>query len=312
MEGVDSTSRPARQLVIGAVGLYRRYPLLFLTLAAGVIAPYQLIVLVTTGAGPFTRSSLGLSEELLLTLVELVLITPLVSALHVHAVLEVRGGRDPRLVPVARQGVLVLPVVAAASIVSGLGIAVGLAAFVVPGVFLMLRWFVVAQSAAIEQEGWLPALRRSHQLTKGNYGHIAIFAIYIGLITSGPALLIGLALGQGSTTAASFLVGLVVQVLAWSFGALATALLYFDLRLRRETSLERQSIADVGPAGQEQAQIGDPLDPYMYSDQSRPKGWYIDPDSPRRMRYWGVNDSPGWGATTRTPRRIRHAWKERN
>jgi hypothetical protein len=38
--------------VQSAFGLYRRFPLLFFVLAAGVIVPYEVIVLATTGTGP--------------------------------------------------------------------------------------------------------------------------------------------------------------------------------------------------------------------------------------------------------------------
>jgi hypothetical protein len=232
--GVDASlpPLPAHRLVIATFRLYRRFPLLFLVLAAGVVVPYELIVLAVTGAGPLAQGSLGLSASLLLNLTDLALVGPLVSALHVHAVGEVREERDPRLASVARQGLKVLPVVAAAAIISSLGILLGTLLFVIPGVFLMLRWAVVAQAAAIEHEGWLPALQRSHQLTDGNYRHVLVFVIYVFLIALVPTYLIGLGFGHESTSAASFLVGLIAQVILTSFSALATALLYYDLRVR--------------------------------------------------------------------------------
>jgi len=296
-------------LVAGAFELYRRYPLLFLVLAAGVVVPYQSIVLVATDAGPFSRGTLSTGASLLLLLVEWVLIGPLISALHVHAVAEAREGRDPQLAAVARQGLLVLPVVVAASIISGLGIGIGFLAFVVPGVVLMLRWFVVAQTAAIEHEGWLPALRRSAQLTDGHYGHIFIFAIYIGLITEIPVLLAGLGFGGDSTTAVSFLVGLLVLVLTRSFSALATAVLYFDLRSRREAARAPGLSGDPAQAGSGAPETSHSLDPRRYSDEDRPKGWYINPQAPGHMSYWGAGDPPGWGGTTRTPRKVRQDWE---
>jgi hypothetical protein len=300
--------RSARHLVAATFGLYRGYPLLFFILAAGVIVPYEAIVLATTGAGPLAHAPLSFGVSSLLTLIEWVLIGPLVSALHVHAVKEVWGGREPRLVPVARQGLRVLPVVAAATIISWLGITLGFVALIVPGVILMLRWYVVAQAAAIEHEGWLPALRRSRQLTEGHYGHIFVFAIYVGLIVSVPTFLIGLAFGHHSTNVASFLVGLLVQVLTWSFGALATALLYFDLRARLDYAETQRASGEPPLAAADPPQVSHSWDPRSYSDQDRPKGWYVDPGSPDRMHYWGAGDSPGWGATTRTPRKIRRAW----
>jgi hypothetical protein len=305
----DRSPRSARRLVTAAFHLYRRYPLLFLVLAAGVVVPYESIVLAITGAGPFSQGALGFGTSSLLTLIDWVLIGPLISALHVHAVAAVREGRDPRLAAVARQGLLVLPVVVAASIVSGLGIALGLLALAVPGIILMLRWFVVAQTAAIEHEGWLPALRRSAQLTDGHYGHIFIFLIYTGLIVSVPTLLIGLAFGHGATTAASFLVGVGVRIVATSFTALATALLYYDLRSRREAAVATVAPGGIARGGGDPPANGHALDPRAYSDEDRPKGWYINPRAPGHMSYWGAGDPPDWGATTRTPRKVRREWE---
>jgi hypothetical protein len=237
MPGVlRSTDEPlsAHRLVAATLDLYRRFPLLFLVLAAGVVIPYSGIVLAVTGAGPFEEGSVSVGASLFLTLADLALITPLVSALHIHAVAAARAGETPKIPAVARQGLRVLPVVAAASIVSWLGIFLGLLALVIPGLLLMLRWSVVAQTAAIENQGWLPALRRSGHLTDHRYRHILLVFVYAGLIAGVPAYLIGLGFSGDTTTPASFLVGTVVGIVAASFGALVTALLYYDLRGRQE------------------------------------------------------------------------------
>lgn len=145
-------------------------------------------------------------------------------------------------------------------------------AVIVPGVILGLRWFVVAQAAAIEREGWLPALRRSAHLSSGHYGYLPPLFIYICLLTFAPALLIGLGFDSESTSAVSFAVGVLVQIFVWSFGALITALAYFELRKRYEVSqvrrprgpvadalLERRRSAGLGgedeDAGQDQASL---------------------------------------------------------
>jgi hypothetical protein len=250
------TPRSARDLIRAAFGLYRRYPLLFLVLAAGVIVPYEVIVLLATHAGPFARGSLGFGVASLLILIELALVGPLVSALHVHAVSEVSEGREPRLAPVARRGLRVLPVVAAAEIIAWLGIFLGFLALIVPGVILSLSWYVVAQAAAIEHEGWLPALRRSRQLTAGHYRHLVVFAIYVTLITVLPTLLIGLAFGHETTTAVSFLVGVTLQVFTWSVGALAAALMYFDLRIRLVAATAQRGEGRDAQAGGDPQRIG--------------------------------------------------------
>ncbi|HEX4464909.1 MAG TPA: hypothetical protein VH042_09755 [Solirubrobacterales bacterium] len=310
MESFMTEPRSAYRLVRAALELYLRYPLLFLVLAAGVIVPYEAIVLAATGAGPFAQGSLSFGASSLLTLIGLALIGPLVSALHVHAVSEVLEGREPRLASVARRGLRVLPVVAAAEIVAWLGIALGFLAFVVPGIILLLRWYVVAQAAAIEHEGWSPALRRSRQLTASHYRHLIVFAIYVALITFVPTLLVGFAFGHETTTVASFLVGVALRVVTWSLSALAAALMYFDLRARWASTVAQPGPAPAAPAGGDPPQIGQSWDPRRYSDQDRPKGWYIDPGSPDRMRYWRTGDLPGWEGTTGTPKKVRREWQE--
>lgn len=301
-----SAPRSAPRLLAGTVELYRRYPSLFLVLAAGVIVPYELIVLAVTGTGAFSRANASFGTQLLLELADLALIGPLVSSLHVHAVAEVRRDREPQIGSVALQGLKVLPVVAAATIVSWLGMMLGFVLLIVPGIVLMLRWAVVAQAAAIEHEGWLPALKRSRQLTDGHYRHVAAFIVLVAVITLVPSIAGGIVFGHHDTSAASFLTGLAVRVITASFAALATALLYYDLLARWETATASATRAEA------EAPTGTPrtsFDPRAYSDLDRPKGWYVDPASPDRMRYWGGSEQPTWSGSTRTPRKIRRAWR---
>lgn len=304
-----SRPRTASRLLVGTVELYRRYPWLFLVLAAAVIVPYELIVLAITGTGAFSRSNLSFGTEQLLTLVDLVLVTPLVSALHVHAVAKVREDREPRIGNVVLQGLKVLPVVAAATIISWFGVMLGIVLLIVPGIILMLRWAVVAQAAAIEHEGWLPALRRSRQLTEGHYRHVAAFLILVFVIALVPSIAGGIVFGHHDTSAASFLTGLAVRVVIASFTALATALLYYDLVARWEmTAAAAGAIAPTSASAVPTGATGTSFDPRDYSDLDRPKGWYVDPVSPERMRYWGGSERPGWSGSARTPRKIRQGW----
>lgn len=293
----ERTARSAPRLIGETFQLYRRYPLLFLVLAAGAVVPYRLIVLAATGTGPSTQDHLAAGTSMLLLLIEWAVVNPLVSALHVHAVAEAEEGRMPQLAPVARRGLAVLPLVASAAIMSGLAFLGGLILLVLPGIYIYFRLTVTAQAAAIERQGWIPALRRSWELTEGNLLHVFFFVICISLITAPPSLLINHALPD-ETTVGSFLAGVAVQVIVISFTALAAALLYFDLRARYQPEAEKSSAA-----------IEHELDPRHYSDEERPKGWYVDPAQPRLMRFWDDGDPPTWRGRTRTPRKLRKQWR---
>jgi hypothetical protein len=226
--------RSALEILRTALVMYRRYPLLFATLAVGVIAPYELARLAVTGVGPLGSGKSGDEGTLLLfELIYYVLVGPLISALHVHAVIDIGEGRRPRIGPVALRGLRVLAVVVAAEIVAGVLIGLGFIALIVPGIVLSLRWSVVAQTAAVDHEGWMPALRRSAQLTAGHYWHIFRVLLAIGFLTFLIAAISGALAGGGqNTSVASVLIGIVVYTIMASFGALALAVLYFDLHAR--------------------------------------------------------------------------------
>jgi hypothetical protein len=301
--------RSARRLLTATFELYRRYPWLFLTLAAVVTVPYDLIALAATGAGPFSRGDASIGTRLAFDLADWALVTPLVSALHVHAVADVGRDREPRIGAVALRGLRVLPVVAAATIASWVGIAAGFFALIVPGVFLLLRWAVVAQVAAIEHDGWLPALRRSGQLSKHRYLHIAALLIMVGAITTAPFLAAGAFFGDHESGAGAFLVGVLLRVMVASFSALAVALLYFDLLARWELRREPQAEQVVATTSVASTPRTLDLDPGAFDDRDRPEGWYVDPASPNRMHYWAAGEPAGWQASARTPWRVRRAWR---
>lgn len=223
--------RSVLEIVGAALSLYRRYPLLFVVLALAVTAPYELIVLAALGTAPIGAHSNKASTALILVLIDVALVGPLISALYAHAVTSIARDEKPSFVAVGSRVARVLPVVVAAQIVAGIGIGVGLLAFIVPGVYLLVRWAVVAQAAALEHPDWMGALRRSGELVRGNYAHV------FGVVVLTTAVNLGLSEAAGAvsgnnTGAVDVIIGIGVGTIVRSFAALTTALLYFDLLAR--------------------------------------------------------------------------------
>ncbi len=202
--------------------------------ALGVVAPYELIVLAVTGRNPFAVQH-NVSTEVILSLIDFVVVGPLIAAFYIQAVQTIGHKQAPRLSKVAVRGLVVLPTVAAAQIIATLGIAVGFVAFIVPGVYLLIRWAVVAQAAAIDNDNWIAALKRSGELTAGSYLHVLGLLLSAGLIAAVITNL-GLAAAGSRTTAVAIAVGIVVETIARSFVALNLAVLFFDLLARRGNS----------------------------------------------------------------------------
>ncbi len=227
--------RPVLEIARTALIAYWRYPLLFAVLALAVVAPYELLVLAITGTAPLAQQNVSVPTLVTLTLIDFALIGPLVSALYIQAIVPIGAGEAPRLPDVARRSLTVLPVVAAAEIIAGLGIGVGLFALVIPGVILAIRWAVVAQVAAIERTDWIGALRRSAQLTAGRYGHVFALLLLTSAVTLGVTLA-GEAIAGNSAHAPQVVLGIAVDTVTRMFTALCTALLYFDLVARRRAA----------------------------------------------------------------------------
>jgi hypothetical protein len=222
--------RSIAEIVGASFSLYARYPLLFLILALAVAAPYELIVLAAVGTAPIGGKNLNASTALILVVIDVALIAPLISALYAHAVVIIGAGERPNALSVARRVLPVLPVVAAAEIAAGFGIGLGLLAFLIPGIYLLVRWAVVAQVAALEHPDWMGALRRGADLTRGNFWHV------FGVLILTTAVNLGLsevaASVAGGTKAADVVIGIAVATIVRSFTALTTAVLYFDLVAR--------------------------------------------------------------------------------
>ena len=132
-------------------------------------------------------------------LIELALIDPCVAAVQVQAVLSIGDGERPQIADVIRRGLIVLPVVAAAEIIAGIGIAIGAVFFIIPGVLLAIRWAVVAQAAAVERTDWPTALRRSGQLARRNYWRIFGILLIVGILNEVPADITGSGNHLGAT-----------------------------------------------------------------------------------------------------------------
>ena len=249
-----SPERSTWEILRSTLRLYGVYPWLFLVLALAVMAPWDLAKLAITGYGPLGHvHNESFLERESLNLFELLLVGPLISALHVHAVVVIGEGRRPRLAAVAWSGVRVLPVVAAAAFVAGVSIEIGFLALLIPGIILWIRLSVVAQAAAVERGSVRSAWQRSWRLSRHYEGHIfgllvVVFVLPVSITVGGLMLTSGSGSSPGAVVA-----GILVNTTISSFTALTTALLYFDLRARElrprpERIREYPHLPDLDPS----------------------------------------------------------------
>lgn len=195
---------------------------------AGVLLPVALVIFV--GEGILSGLLVSITPFLIVVAVVIqVIATWLYQGMVVQLVADVQDGRrDSSVGDLLRSVTPVLGALILAGILAGLGIAVGFILLIVPGLFLITIWSLVAPVVVLERPGVGAAFGRSRELVRGNgwqvFGVIVVFfaiLVVVSLILSG----IGNAIGPAGSVVGDIL----ASVLAAPLVALAGTVLYFTL-----------------------------------------------------------------------------------
>jgi hypothetical protein len=76
------------------------------------------------------------------------------------------------------------PVFLATDIITGVIVTLGFIAFIIPGIYLLFKFILAPVSSAVEKKSPLDALRRSWQLTRGNWWVLFAVFLILGIIVS--------------------------------------------------------------------------------------------------------------------------------
>jgi hypothetical protein len=232
--------RDVGELLTDGFGTYFRNFGTFVGIAAAVVAPVQLIV---SGIGlrqlwvDFDPTP-SVAQVLLPAGVNVLMVTPLVTAMTIYVLLDLGDGRAPSAGNAIQRGLDVFTPLLLAVVMAGVGIAAGFLALIVPGVFLAIRWYFVPQAVVVEGRRGSEALSRSWELVRGSswrvFGIVVMVSLAIGAATAAIQLPL-VEVARAADSALPDLIGLILaQTLAVPAGAVVAALLYFDLRSQRE------------------------------------------------------------------------------
>ena len=234
--------RGIRDLLGDAFNLYFRNFLTVFAIGFAVILPVQAIVSgigleeLTSGY----RDSDDTAELLIPMIVSYLVVAPLIAAATIHMLQRLADGERAHAGPSIQAGLDVFAPVFLAVLLSGVGIALGLALLILPGIYVAVRWYFVAQSVVIDGARSTEALRGSWRLTNGYWfrtlGVIALANIAAFL----PASIIILplqALAESADRQVISLAGMILtEALTAPFVALVSTLLFFDIRARRSAT----------------------------------------------------------------------------
>ena len=225
-------------LISDSLRIFRRHLGTFLLIALAVVVPVHAIVL-GVGLDKFSGdydSALRPAEAVVITLVQFLVVGPLVAVMALHAVREIAEGRKPRAGASIQAGLDAFSIVFWPVLIAILIEAATLITIILPFI-LIVRWYFVPQLVVLEKKRGPDALRASWELTRGLAWRAAGLILVVrllfelgGNLISTPVVAIAQsadseALSLAATTLAEVLVAAPLGIFA--------ALLFYDLTTRQ-------------------------------------------------------------------------------
>jgi hypothetical protein len=211
----------------------------FLALSAAVVVPVHLIV-SGVGLGQLTArydASPPLAETLIPVAVSFLVVAPLINAICIKVLQSIANGDEPSPGRAIVEGFEAFMPLFFSVLLAAAGITLGLFLFIVPGIYIAVRWFFVPQAVIIEGATGPSALALSMRLTEGFWWRTFGIVLVANLATALPGLLLTApaeALGKASGQAFWSLAGTILtELITTPFVALIATLLYYDLRARK-------------------------------------------------------------------------------
>jgi len=164
------------------------------------------------------------------------------------------GRRDHTIGSLFRSVTPVLGTLIVVGILAGIAIGIGLLLLIVPGLFLLTIWAVVAPVIVIERAGAIESFGRSRELVRGSgwqvFGVIVVLFLLQFIVT---AVIQAIANGVSDSFAGYAVADLIVRLLVGPLSALAASVIYFELKARRGEPVlargEGGELTPVGPSG---------------------------------------------------------------
>jgi hypothetical protein len=233
--------RDVGRLFADALSVYGRHLWLFILLSAAVVIPADLIV-QGVGLEMLTSSydeSPDVAETLIPSIVEFLVVMPIVAAICIYALHQIAAGERPSAGQVFVAGFEAFTPLFGAVVLAALGIALGFVAFILPGIYLAVRWYFVPQTVVIEGARGPGALSRSAQIVRGRWWRTFGLVVLANIAIAIPGLILIVpfaAIADSTDRAVWQLLGSTIATsVTTPFVALFSTLLYYDLRARAES-----------------------------------------------------------------------------
>ena len=227
-----------------------RNAMIFVAVAAVLLLPNILMSFVNGTPNVATGTRLNGFALGLATVAVNIICTYLLQAALVQATITDLNGEKADLGNALSTAFSLAPPVIAISILTLLGVGLGMILLVVPGLMLMCAWCVAVPARVVEGTGIGDAFGRSRELTKGHrwpiFGLLVIYGIVAILTGIGIMLVSGVALSQANQVQGNIpyiVLTWLEQVVLAVITAVGVTAVYYELRTVKEGISPRQLAA---------------------------------------------------------------------
>lgn len=244
---------PLRQMGIGemidaAVKLYRRDFLALIGIVAIVLVPVTFaqvwvtqMMLGPAATVPTEEAAIQLLVVgLIFFAVQFLIVQPFLVAAVARAAADAYQGEDVSIERTYRYALSRLPAILWITVLTTVVTLIGFILLIIPGIIAFVRLALTPPVLVVEDVRGTKALRRSWNLTKGNFWRLlallllsTLIATVGVLIITIPTEVVALMLGPGGWPV-SALGTTLATVLITPFSMLIIVLFYFDMRIRKE------------------------------------------------------------------------------
>ena len=210
--------------------LFTRFFLRFFAIALVVFVTVNLLYGLVDAAISSDNTGATLAVAIL-ALVTVVIGMTWLQGAFVYAVQDARDGSfDSSMGEVfSRVSSSIAPLIGA-SLLAGLGIAVGILLLVVPGLVLLTIWAVIAPVIVIEKRRAVESFGRSRDLVRGHGWTVFGIVVITGLLSAVASALLEAAFSFLPRFLEIVVGGTIAQAVVAPFSAIAIAITYFRLR----------------------------------------------------------------------------------
>ena len=248
---MDSASMPRFEAMTTGVLLDRAFRLytsnfsLMLGITAAAYVPFYLImVIIESRVGVNVQAPSGGLSTLLFQIVFMILWAsiafPIAGGAATYAISERYLGNEVTIGEALRLALSRFWTLSIAQITATIRVLFGFLLLIVPGILWMLSYTLIVPAVLIEGQNATPSLRRSRDLVKGHRGKVfcVMFIINLlqGILALGVSMVSGMIFNSDSAGGAvlNSAMNNLLSIFLTPLGIVATILLYYDMRIRKE------------------------------------------------------------------------------